>query len=144
MKMSSLFHFHKQENTDMKKVLEKQDEQTNEIGKLKKAINNFWFEIPIKPDEQENFKVKTQEKGPESPKAHDSSSIRMPRFTEPSVVDMLTSPAHMARFMEPRLLCTCLQVHVFILGASLYRTAYVNSRSEQLRSVQCHCRGGCS
>lgn len=64
----------------MKKVLEKQDEQTNEIGKLKKAINNFWFEIPIKPDKQENFKVKTQEKGPESPKTR--VSFQLPNSSE--------------------------------------------------------------
>ena len=78
--MSSLFHFHRQENTDMKKVLEKQDEQTNEIGKLKTAINNFWFEIPIKPEEQENFKIKTREKVPESPKTR--VSFQLPNSSE--------------------------------------------------------------
>ena len=39
---------------------------------------------------------------------------------------MFTSLAHMARFIEPRLLCTCPQVHGFILSASVYCTAYLN------------------
>ena len=72
MKTSSLFHFHKQDNADIKKVLEK---QTNEIAKLKVAINNFWFEVPVEPEEQQNFQVKTQEKVPESPKIRVSFQI---------------------------------------------------------------------
>ena len=61
----------------MKKVLEK---QTNEIAKLKVAINNFWFEVPVEPEEQQNFQVKTQEKIPESPNSSEENRLNKKSF----------------------------------------------------------------
>ena len=56
LKMRNLFNSHMDENSDMKKVLERLDDQTDELEKLEMAINEIGYKISIKPEKQETQK----------------------------------------------------------------------------------------
>ena len=66
--MRNVFNSHKDENSDMNKVLERMDDQTDKLEKLEMAINEKGYKIPVKPEKPETPKETAVEKIPESPK----------------------------------------------------------------------------
>ena len=78
LKMRNIFNSHKDENSDMKKVLERLDDQTDKLEKLEMAINEKGYKIPIKPEKQETPKKTALEKVLESPKKGDSFQLSNP------------------------------------------------------------------
>ena len=68
LKMRNIFNSNKDENSDMKKVLERLDDQTDKLEKLEMAINEKGYKIPVQPEKQETSKGATLENVPESPK----------------------------------------------------------------------------
>ena len=79
MKMRNIFHSQKDEkNSDMKKVLERLDDQTDELEKLEMAINEIGYKISIKPEKQETQKKTAIKKILKSPKKEDSFQLSNP------------------------------------------------------------------
>ena len=79
MKMRNIFHSQKDEkNSDMIKVLERLDDQTDKLEKLEMAINEKGYKIPVKPEKQETPKETVLEKVPESPKKGVSFQLSNP------------------------------------------------------------------
>ena len=66
------------ENSDMKKVLERLDDQTDELEKLEMAINEIGYKISIKPEKQETQKKTAIKKILKSPKKEDSFQLSNP------------------------------------------------------------------
>ena len=78
LKMRNIFNSHKDENSDMKKVLERLDHQTDKLEKLEMAINEKGYKIPVKPEKLEIPKEIALEKIPESPKKGVSFQLSNP------------------------------------------------------------------
>ena len=79
MKMRNIFHSQKDEkNSDMKKVLERLDDQTDKLEKLEMAINEKGYKVSVKPEKLETPKKIAFEKIPESPKKGVSFQLSNP------------------------------------------------------------------